>query len=233
MDASFVSKPLSQLECRDNKKSCHLLEKKGTHPMRMYDNNTTCNRSNQNAGFLDTTNTTCNRSNQNVRLPDTHSHSTNQHPATPDTAKTTCYQSAAQCWKAFLVTIYCYLSCENILLQFLCGSQTQKFRGEANNISALVFYSWFKLHKAGKLYIICISAREQAGKKTPTTPAEAPAGEYMQQYLPPARPLPNLLNFNIYDWAIFSQYSTIHSARSYYFPFVYCVVFDMRYFHCL
>ena len=46
MDASFFSKPLSQLECRDNKKSCHLLEKKGTHPMRMHDNNTTCNRSN-------------------------------------------------------------------------------------------------------------------------------------------------------------------------------------------
>ena len=81
MDASFFSKPLSQLECRDNKKSCHLLEKKGIHPMRMYDNNTTCNRSNQNAGFLDTTNTTCNRSNQNARLPDTHSRSTNQHPA--------------------------------------------------------------------------------------------------------------------------------------------------------
>ena len=103
MDASFFSKPLSQLECRDNKKSCHLLEKKGTHPMRMHDNNTTCNRSNQNAGFLDTTNTTCNRSNQNARLPDTHSHSTNQHLATSDTTKTTCYRSAAQCWKAFLV----------------------------------------------------------------------------------------------------------------------------------
>ena len=51
MDASFFSKPLSQLECRDNKKFYHLLEKKGTHPMRMHDNNTTCNRSNQNAGF--------------------------------------------------------------------------------------------------------------------------------------------------------------------------------------
>ena len=102
MDACFFSKPLSQLECRDNKKSCHLLEKKGTHPMRMH-NNTTCKRSNQNAGFLDTTNTTCNRSNQNARLTDTHSHSTNQHPATPDTTKTMCYQSAAQCRKAFLV----------------------------------------------------------------------------------------------------------------------------------
>ena len=56
MEASFFSKPLSQLECRDNKKSCHLLEKKGTRPVRMHDNNTTCNRSNQNA-----------------RLPDTHS----------------------------------------------------------------------------------------------------------------------------------------------------------------
>ena len=103
MDASFFSKPLSQLECRDNKKSCHLLEKKGTHPMTMHDNNTTYNRSNQNAGFLDTTNTTCNRSNQNVRLPDTHSCSTNQHPAAPDTTKTTCYRSMAQCCKAFLV----------------------------------------------------------------------------------------------------------------------------------
>ena len=103
MDASFFSKPLSQLECRDSKKSCHLLEKKGTHPMRIHDNNTTCNRSNQNAGFLDTTNTTCNRSNQNLRLPDTHSHSTNQHPTAPDTTKTMCYRSAAQCWKAFLV----------------------------------------------------------------------------------------------------------------------------------
>ena len=67
-------KPLSQSECRHNKKSCHLLDKKGTHPMRMHDNNTTCNRSNQ-----------------NVSLLDTHSHSTNQHPATPDTTKTTCY----------------------------------------------------------------------------------------------------------------------------------------------
>ena len=122
MNTSFFSKPLSQLECRDNKKSCHLLEKKGTHPMRMNDNNTTCNRSNQNAGFLDTTNTTCNRSNQNAgfldttnttcnrsnqnaRLPDTHSRSTNQHPATPDTTKTTCYRSTAQCWKAFLVNV--------------------------------------------------------------------------------------------------------------------------------
>ena len=76
MDASFFSKPLSQLECRDSKKSCHLLEKKGTHPMRMHDKNTTCSRSNQNAGFLDITNTTCNRSNQNARLQDTHSHST-------------------------------------------------------------------------------------------------------------------------------------------------------------
>ena len=84
-------KPLSQLECRDNKKSCHLLEKMGTHPMRMHDNNTTCNRSNQNAGFLDTTNTTWNRSNQNASLPDTHSCSTNQHQATPDTTKTMCY----------------------------------------------------------------------------------------------------------------------------------------------
>ena len=107
MDASFFSKPLSQLECRDNKISYHLLEKKGTHPMRMHDNNTTCNRSNQNAGFLDTTNTTCNRSNQNARLPDTHSRSTNQHPATPDTTKTMCCRSAAQCWKAFLVTGVC------------------------------------------------------------------------------------------------------------------------------
>ena len=97
MDASFFSKPLSQLEFRDNKKSCYLLEKKGTYLMRMHDNNTTYNRSNQNAGFLDTTNTTCNRSNQNARLLDTHSCSTNQHPAAPDTTKTTCYGSAAQC----------------------------------------------------------------------------------------------------------------------------------------
>ena len=103
MDVSFFSKPLSQLEWRDNKKSCHLLEKKGAHPMRMHDKNTTCNRSNQNAGFLDTTNTTCHRSNQNARLPDTHSGSTNSHPATPDITKTMCYQSVAQCWKAFLV----------------------------------------------------------------------------------------------------------------------------------
>ena len=34
-----------------------------------------------------------------------HSHSTSQHPATPDTTKTTCYRSAAQCWKAFLVVM--------------------------------------------------------------------------------------------------------------------------------
>ena len=80
-------KPLSQSECRENKKSCHLLEKKGTHPTRMHVNNTTCNRSNQNAGFLDTIITTCNRSNLNASFPDTHTHSTNQHPATPDTTK--------------------------------------------------------------------------------------------------------------------------------------------------
>ena len=85
--------PLSQSECRHNKKSCHLLDKKGTHPMRMHDNNTTCNRSNQNA-----------------ILPDTHSCSTNQHPATPDTTKTMCYQSAAQCSKAFLVLFLIELS---------------------------------------------------------------------------------------------------------------------------
>ena len=83
-----------------------ILLEKGTHPMRMLDNNTTCNRSNQNAGFLDTTNTTYNRSNQNVRLPDIHSLSTNQHPATPDTTKTMCYRSAAQCWKALLVCTF-------------------------------------------------------------------------------------------------------------------------------
>ena len=59
--------------------------------------------SNENAGFLDTTNTTCNRSNQNTRLPDTHSRSTNQYPATPDTTKTRCYWSMTQCWQAFLV----------------------------------------------------------------------------------------------------------------------------------
>ena len=116
MDASFFSKPLSQLECRDNKKSCHLLEKKGTHPMRMHDNNTTCNRSNQNAGFLDTTNTTCNRSNQNARLPDTHSHSTNQHPATPDTTKTMYYRSMAQCWKEFLVDLICLFWVNSVYL---------------------------------------------------------------------------------------------------------------------
>ena len=81
-------KPLSQSECRHNKKSCHLLDKKGTHLMRMYDNNTTCNRSNQNAS-----------------LPDTYSGSANQHPAAPDTTKTKCYRSAAQCWKAFLVIL--------------------------------------------------------------------------------------------------------------------------------
>ena len=83
-------KPLSQSECRHNKKSCHLLDKNGTHPMRMHDNNTTCNRSNQNAS-----------------LPDTHSRSTNQHPAAPDTIKTMCYRSTAQCWKAFIVTDVC------------------------------------------------------------------------------------------------------------------------------
>ena len=70
MEAYFFSKPLSQSQCRDNKKSCHLLEKKGTNSMRMHDNNTTCNRSNQ-----------------IVSLPDTHSCSTNQHPAAPDTTK--------------------------------------------------------------------------------------------------------------------------------------------------
>ena len=90
MDASFFSKPLSQLECRDNKKSCHLLEKKGTHLqwecMITIPHATEAIRMHW---FLDTTNTTCNRSNQNARLPDTHSfYSTNQHPVTPDTTKT-------------------------------------------------------------------------------------------------------------------------------------------------
>ena len=47
-------KPLSQSECRHHKKSCHLLDKKGTHPMRIHDNNTICNRSNQNASLPDT-----------------------------------------------------------------------------------------------------------------------------------------------------------------------------------
>ena len=99
----FLLQTTQPIRMQGQQKSCHLLEKNGTHPMRMHDNNTTCNRSNQNAGFLDTTNTTCNRSNQNARLPDTHSRSTNQHPAAPDTTKTMCYWSTAQCWKAFLV----------------------------------------------------------------------------------------------------------------------------------
>ena len=105
MEASSFSKPLSQSECRDNKKSCHLLEKKGTHPMRMLVNNTTCNRSNQNAGFLDTTNTTCNRSNQNASFPDTHTHSTNQHPATPDTTKPCVMEAPHNAEKHFLLVI--------------------------------------------------------------------------------------------------------------------------------
>ena len=132
MDASFY-KPFSQSECRDNKKSCHLLEKKGTHPMRMHVNNTTynrsnqnagfldttnttCNRSNQNAGFLDTTNTTCNRSNQNASFPDTHAHPLNQSASSRSRHnKTTCYGSATQCWKAFLV----------VLMKFSCYNRTE------------------------------------------------------------------------------------------------------------
>ena len=145
MDASFFSKPLSQLECRDNKKSCHLLEKKGTHSMRMHDNNTTCNRSNQNAGFLDTTNTTCNRSNQNARLPDTHSRSTNQHPATPDTTKTTCYWSAAQCWKALLVKpqwLSTYLpQVQSILLVHL-PMTSEKYLYHSDVLFILLFQEW-------------------------------------------------------------------------------------------
>ena len=105
MDASFFYKPFSQSECSDNKKSCHLLEKKGTHPMRMHVNNTIYNRSNQNAGFLDTTNTTCNRSNQNASFPDTHTHthSTNQHPAAPDTTKPRVTEARHNAEKHFLL----------------------------------------------------------------------------------------------------------------------------------
>ena len=95
-------KPLSQSECRDNKKSCHLLEKKGTHPKTMHVNNTMCNRSNQNAGFLDATNTTCNRSNQNASFPDTHTHSTNQHPAAPDTTTPCVMEARHNAEKCFL-----------------------------------------------------------------------------------------------------------------------------------
>ena len=74
MEASFFSKPLSQSECRHNKKSCHLLDKKGTHPMRMHDNNTTCNRSNQNASLPDTqllnqSASSCSRHSKNHVLP--------------------------------------------------------------------------------------------------------------------------------------------------------------------
>ena len=102
MDVPFFSKPLSQLECRDNKNpatcrrrraliqwECMITIPHATETIRMQD--------------FYTTNTTCNRSNQNARLSDTHSRSTNQHPATPDTTKTMCYQSTAQWWKAFLV----------------------------------------------------------------------------------------------------------------------------------
>ena len=90
-------KPLSQSECRHNKKSCHLLNKKATHPMRMYDNNTTCNRSNQNAS-----------------LPDTHSCSTNQHPATPDTTKTNVTQAQHNAEKHSLFIIAMYLGNQKI-----------------------------------------------------------------------------------------------------------------------
>ena len=105
MEASSFSKPLQTnqpIRMQDNKKSCHLLEKKGTHPMRMRVNNTTCNRSNQNAGFLDTTNTTCNRSNQNASFPDTHTHLTNQHPAAPDTTKPRVTEARHNAEKHFL-----------------------------------------------------------------------------------------------------------------------------------
>ena len=115
MEASFFSKPLSQSECRHNKKSCHLPDKKGTHPMRMHDNNTTCNRSNQNA-----------------RLPDTHSRSTNQYPAAPDTTKTTCYRSAAQWWKAFLVIAgKTFSTSVSVGLADHCGWRQQPIRGGA------------------------------------------------------------------------------------------------------
>ena len=121
----FLLQTTQPIRMQGQKKSCHLLEKKGTHLMRMHDNNTTCNRCNPNAGFLDTTNTTCNRSNQNARFLDTHSHSTNQHPATPDTTKTTCYWSTAQCWKAFLVIIYTTSMGNHCLSSSYMGSRWQ------------------------------------------------------------------------------------------------------------
>ena len=40
-----------------------------------------------------------------IRMQDsqTHSSSANEHTVFPDTTKTTCYESATQCWKALLV----------------------------------------------------------------------------------------------------------------------------------
>ena len=133
MDASFFSKPLSQLECRDNKKSCHLLEKKGTHPMRMHDNNTRCNRSNQNA-----------------RLPDTHSCSTNQHPAAPDTTKTACYRSAAQCWKALLVFLSRNAFCVDV------NKRTTEFQQRAD---LKVHNAWI-LYGRGRVWVQQLSSTE-------------------------------------------------------------------------
>ena len=59
---------------------------------------------NENAGFPVTANTTCNRSNENVGFLDIakqHAEeeccSANENAEFPDTAKTTCYQSTTQC----------------------------------------------------------------------------------------------------------------------------------------
>ena len=106
MEASFFSKPLQTtqpIRMQGQQKFLPPAGEEGHSSMRMHDNNTTCNISNQNAGFLDTTNTTGNRSNQNESLPDTHSCSTNQHPAAPDTTKPCVTEARHNAEKHFLL----------------------------------------------------------------------------------------------------------------------------------
>ena len=79
---------------------------------------------NENTGFPDTTNTTCNRSNKNARFLDTtklhaeEGYSANENAGFPYTTKTTCYRSATQCWGS----ITCY--------SLLIGFQLLVLKGE-------------------------------------------------------------------------------------------------------
>ena len=99
----FLLQTTQPMRMQGQQKCCHLLEKR---PLAQWECRISRHSkyhmkwSNHNAGFPDTTKSTCWR----------RSCLANEITGFPDTTKTMCYQSATQCWQAFLVSTYQYIS---------------------------------------------------------------------------------------------------------------------------